>query len=302
MPHRLLVGFVVGCCACSARDIARPPVSTDDGGTSIRVVNNVGWPYRWTRVLLAVDGSVQQSIQDAGGIDDVELGASVDLAPGSHSLDLLAVFAVPAAFSSDECVVTVRSSDSLSIGRAARQADVGFELYQGDVTRDFGERIQVGVHRRDATHLPPRTAALVDRDARFPTCAGKGGVDGTLCRLQERVEAARSVGDAALVACYTRSLEGVRAHARHLETRRGANAAAAEAPEDEDGWGLAPPAAPSGELGESFSPGPNEAVRRFERQAMECRTHDDWALDDQVLSSPRPSVRVATQNCEGAPP
>lgn len=216
----LAVG-VLGCGASpSASSSSRIPAPIPERGpegwgtTTIALEDNLDWPYRLQLLALTVDGVLVYQQGDAGGlhVDPAGILGVVELEPGDHTIAVRAVtgYAATPLSSPADCQIELRTAQGIRVGW--KPAAVELDLYLGDASRDFPERVVLDLRVRGADEVEHQAVPHRPHDPRQPDSP-----DAILAGVEARIESARTARDVVAVLCYEDKHQQVRA----LMTMRG---------------------------------------------------------------------------------
>jgi hypothetical protein len=151
----MLVGALVaaGCvssatepCPCDASERAAPALRGAGPALSIHFADHLGFPYRLSRLAVALDGELlHQQTFEPDRADRPDRIARLALPPGDHTLQVLAVASYAATrIDADEgCNVLLRASKSFAM--RDQPALLRIDLYTGSVTKPFAERVALHI-------------------------------------------------------------------------------------------------------------------------------------------------------------
>jgi len=188
------------------------------GEATIRVLDHVGWPFRLSKVIVVLDGAVMRHDRYAPGQDaPATLAVSTDLAPGEHTVQLLAETQVALTASGPECAVTLRTSTSFA-ARAGSPAEITADLYLRGAELRFQDRLDVRTRVRGPLLEGRRAHGLPD--AEEARCAAMAAPEAAVCRVEAAVAEAVRQRDVIKVLCNRDKLDQMRVLARMRDEAR----------------------------------------------------------------------------------
>jgi len=188
----LLLAFAAGCSARPAHMPAHQVVLGPPGTLAVSVDHALGWPYRTTRTLIALDGAIVP-----GGVTSV--------VEGVHTVSVLTDVTVPCSlFSDHRSLIRVRSSESFTVGDAP--AAVQMHVFADpDASKPHDERIHV------RWSLVGASLAGHGEIAMPAECAKLDPPRRVECHVSARLEAARKARDIISFNCQQDKLQRIQA-------------------------------------------------------------------------------------------
>jgi len=178
---------------------AQPPKAPrgDPGDLEVVVENHLSWPYRVTEVVVALDGALLYRRRGEPGLR-TQAARLPRLPAGAHTVQLLARVDYTSGSVSDPCALTLRASDTFSLG--ARAARVTLDLYASGPNDSFTDRVRLDV-RREGTFASGEVAAASPPSE--PRCGTPdGSIEQLVCRAGARVDEAKRLRDVIRLQCY----------------------------------------------------------------------------------------------------
>jgi hypothetical protein len=191
-----LAGLGMVAAGCHPMEPATAPVG-DPGDLEVVVENHLGWPYRVTEVVVALDGALLYRRRGEPG-PRTRAARLPRLPPGDHTVLLLARVGYSSGSVSDACELTLRGSQTFSLGpRAAR---VTLDLYASGPNESFTDRVRLDVRREGTFATSEVATAPPPPEARCGT--PDGSIDQLVCRARARLDDAERLRDVIRFQCY----------------------------------------------------------------------------------------------------
>jgi hypothetical protein len=198
-----------------------PPARAGRAGApeaTIRVLDHLGFPYRLSKVIVALDGAVMKNEKFAPDRRaPATIAVSTELAPGEHTLHFLAETQVALTASGPECAVTLRSYTRFA-AEAGNPAEITADLYLRGAERRFGDRLDVHTRVRE-----PRLEGWIaerPKAAEEARCQAMAAAEAAVCRVEGTVAEATRQHDVIKVLCNRDKLDQMRVLARMRDEAR----------------------------------------------------------------------------------
>ncbi len=204
-------------CQAAPRRATLPTTKAKWGTTRIALANNLGWPYRLSGVVIAIDGVVLHR-RTAGTARPEQTGllhiGDLELRPGDHTIEaqLTASYrATPLAAA--DCNVQLRAAKGFRVDYKPARLDL--DLHLTDVTKRFSERVELAVTMRGAKEVAHQTVPHPRHELAVPDTT-----EAMLAGARARVVMARERRDIVQLACYDQKLAQLRSFSTLLDRRR----------------------------------------------------------------------------------
>jgi hypothetical protein len=188
-----------------------PPPAGEGPRLTLRVVDHLAWPFRLSRLVVAADGAV---VYRRAFLDDRAPPAqdtALAVAPGEHTVQILAETRVQVTPAGPECGMTLRLARSFVAAEGAPVA-LTADLHVRDRQRPFAEQLRARLEVRGAS--PDPWLGGHGRSADDARCAALPAPDAAMCRVEGNVAAAQRERDLIKLFCNQDKLDQMRALAR----------------------------------------------------------------------------------------
>jgi hypothetical protein len=230
----LLAGLAASCTSKPAE-----PPAVEAGTTTVLLANRVDPPFRLERVVLDVDGQrMPLSTVPPAGAEPATL-ARLRLAPGEHTLQVLASAAGPGG-GDGATIATLRTAQSFQIGEAPARVSVRLSMASASASAGASAGAGNGAPR-DEAGARQLDVAFQMHGGELATPVGQLGAAGddrckrleparrAVCRAETFVARARERRDLAVLGCSLDALATMRTLAAALEDARRAGDPAPDA-------------------------------------------------------------------------